>query len=168
MLTLTGKTKSAFLFFFASHIPATICIDMQALFPGFYPKVLQDLLHWYTESFNDHLMRAPHDTWFRAIVAGEVLFQLPFFFVAVKVLLNSERYSGKGWFRSMCMVYGTHTSTTLIPIMACHAANGTATIVEKVMVISIYLPYLIFPLWLACIAFLSDDVFGRNVKQHQQ
>lgn len=167
MKTLTGNTRLAFLFFFASHIPATICIDLQALFPGLYPKFLKDLLTWYTEFFNDDLMRAPHDTWFRAIVSGELLFQLPFFVIAVHVLLHSEKYSGKGWFRSMCTVYGSHTSTTLLPILVCHCVNENATVLEKCMVTSIYLPYLIFPLWLTYISVVSDDIFGcKTVKRH--
>lgn len=167
MKTLTGKTRLAFLFFFASHIPATICIDLQALFPEIFPKALKDLLLWYTELFNDDLMRAPHATWFRAIVAGELFFQLPFFFIAVHVLLHCDKYSGTGWFRSMCTVYGAHTSTTLLPILACHCVNNNATVLEKCMVTSIYLPYLIFPLWLTYISVVSDDIFGRKVvKQH--
>lgn len=167
MKTLTGKTRLAFLCFFASHIPATICIDLQALFPEIYPTALKDLLVWYTESFNDDLMRSPHDTWFRAIVAGELLFQLPFFFIAVHVLLHSDKYNGKGWFRSMCTVYGAHTSTTLLPILVCHCVNKNATVIEKCMVTSIYLPYLIFPLWLTYISVVSDDMFGsKTVKRH--
>mmetsp|Transcript_4822 Transcript_4822/g.7297 ORF Transcript_4822/g.7297 Transcript_4822/m.7297 type:complete len:168 (+) Transcript_4822:164-667(+) len=162
MKTLEGNTRLAFLFFFASHIPATLCIDLQALFPNLYHQKLKDLLLWYTDIFNDELMRGPHDTWFRAIVCGEFFFQLPFFFVAVKVLLNTNNYNGKGWFRSACMLYGAHTSTTLIPILACHCANEGATFVEKVMVISIYFPYLCFPLWLAYIGVVSEDVFGNT------
>ena len=106
MKTLQGKTRTAFLFFFGSHIPATLCIDLQALFPNIYPTPLQNLLSFYTSTFNDQLMAAPHDTWFRAIVAGEFVFQLPFFFVMVHALLNSEKYDGKGWFKNLCLVYG--------------------------------------------------------------
>lgn len=106
MKTLQGKTRTAFLFFFGSHIPATLCIDLQALFPNIYPTPLQNLLSFYTSTFNDQLMAAPHDTWFRAIIAGEFVFQLPFFFLMVHALLNSEKYDGKGWFKNLCLVYG--------------------------------------------------------------
>lgn len=163
--TLTGNTRTAFLFFFASHIPATLCIDLQALFPAFYPQALKDLLHFYTELFNDDLMRGPHETWFRSLLVGELVLQLPFFIVAVYVLLNTEKFSGRGWFRSMCMIYGTHTATTLLPILACHCENGDATLMQKAMVIGIYLPYLFFPLWLLYIAFVSEDVFGRSIEK---
>jgi hypothetical protein len=162
MKTLEGTTRLAFLFFFGSHIPATLCIDLQALFPEIFPQILQDLLQWYTRLFNDSLMRGPYDAWFQAIVCSELLLQLPFFFVAVKVLLNTDNYCGRGWFRSACMVYGAHTSTTLIPIITCHCVNENATLLEKCMVISIYFPYLLFPLWLVYIGFVSEDVFGRT------
>ena len=162
--TLTGNTRRAFLLFFASHIPATLCVDLQVLFPALYPSALKDLLNSYIEIFNDDLMRSPHDVWFQSIIAGECIFQLPFFFVAVHVLMNTDKYSGSGWFRSMCMIYGTHTATTLLPILACHCENADATFVEKAMVISIYLPYLIFPLWLVYIAFVSEDVLGKSIE----
>ena len=55
MKSLTGKTRYAFIAFFASHIPATLMIDMQAAFPGFHPQILQDVLGWYVELFNDSL-----------------------------------------------------------------------------------------------------------------
>ena len=106
MKTLEGKTRTAFLFFFGSHIPATLCIDLQALFPNMYPTPLQNLLKFYTTTFNDKLMAAPYDTWFRAIIAGELLFQLPFFFLMVHALLNTEKYNGKGWFKNLCLCYG--------------------------------------------------------------
>lgn len=160
MMSLTGKTRYAFIAFFASHIPATFIIDMQAAFPGHHPQVFQDLLEWYTTLFNDSLMKAPFETWFQATVLfGEIFFQLPFFFYALYGLMNPSKIDGRGRFRSLCMVYGAHTSTTMIPILACHVQNQDATLMEKIGVISIYLPYLIFPLWLVFICVFSDDVF---------
>ena len=164
MASLTGYTRYAFIAFFASHIPATFIIDSQVVFRRFHPKALQDLLQWYTTVFNDGLMRAPFDTWFHAIICLEVLFQLPFFFYALYGLLNPRKVDGRGLFRSLCMVYGTHTSTTLIPIIACHATNTDASLMEKISVISIYLPYLIFPVWLVAICILSEDVFQNSSK----
>lgn len=162
MKTLTGKTRIAFLFFFASHIPVTLMIDSQALCSNLHPPAMKKLLTWYTDLFNDDLMRYPHDVWFKAIIGGELLLQLPFFFVALFALLNAHRVNGKGWFRSACMIYGTHTATTLIPIFTCHYSNPNATILEKTIVISIYMPYLVFPLWLVYIALASEDVFGKT------
>lgn len=71
--------------------------------------------------------------------------------------------AGSGWFRSCCLIYGTHTATTLLPILPCLVLdNQEATNLEKIMVVSIYLPYLLFPLWLVYIAFVSHDVFDKS------
>lgn len=164
--TLTNKTRIAFLIFFASHIPATICIDLQALFGQYYPIPLQNLLTWYTNTIEDDVMRAPHETWLVSFVTAEVIFQLPFFVLAVHILKSEQSVqtfqksgAGKGWFRSLCFIYGTHTATTLIPILAyLILENDKASILQKFMVVMIYLPYLLFPAWLVFIAFVSDDV----------
>ena len=161
MKSLTGITRYAFIAFFASHIPATLIIDSQAVMPqGTHPQIFQDLLSWYTTQFNDDLMRAPFEIWFKAFVYIEVLFQLPFFFYALYGLMFPMKVDGRGLYRSLCLVYGGHTSTTLVPILACHVYNQDTTLVEKIGLISIYLPYLIFPLWLVVICFFSDDVFN--------
>ena len=68
----------------------------------------------------------------------------------------------------MCMIYGAHTATTLVPIIACHCDNEDATLLEKVMVISIYSPYLLMPVWLVYIGFVSEDVFGQSAVQKKK
>ena len=168
MASLTGNTRYAFIAFFASHIPATLIIDCQVIFRRFYPQFFQDLLQWYTTVFNDSLMRAPFDTWFQAIVCFEILFQLPFFFYALYGLLNPKKVDGRGMFRSLCMIYGAHTSTTLIPILACHANNTDASIMDKIGVILIYLPYLVFPAWLIVICVLSVILIAIPDAAHNQ
>ena len=154
----------AFLAFFASHIPATLMIDLQALLPAsLYPQTLKDLLKWYTVTFKDSIMTSPYDVWLKSIIGAEMMFQLPFFFVAVYALLYPGRIDGssRGWFKPLCLVYGSHVATTLLPLLASHATNADANYIEKVVVILIYLPYLIFPLWLMFIAFVNEDVFGQ-------
>ena len=87
MSELSGIVRLLFLGFFASHIPITFLIDGQALLsPAFYPKFARDALDWYTSTFQDHLMQRPHDLWFKSMVACELLFQVPFFIVAVYAL----------------------------------------------------------------------------------
>ncbi len=108
---------------------------------------------------NANRMRAPHDTWFQSIVFGEIIFQLPFFFYVLYGLWNPTKVDGSGLFRSLCAVYGAHTSTTLIPILACHVMNPDANAREKVAIVSISLPYLLFPLWMVFICIVSRDVF---------
>ena len=51
-MTLQGKTRIAFLVFFASHIPITLLIDGQAFFNrSFYPETLQNVVDWYAYTF---------------------------------------------------------------------------------------------------------------------
>jgi len=111
MQTLQGATKVAFLAFFISHIPITLIVDSQALL-SIHPKPFVDLVAWYSFTFKDELMSPPYQTWFTAIVACEVFFQVPFFFIAVYALWTGN-VSGRGWFRSSCLIYGGHTCTSV-------------------------------------------------------
>lgn len=117
MKPFTGATRTAFLIFFLSHIPITIFVDSQALLPAWlYPQAVQDLLDFYVSFVNDPLMARPifAGPWFQSFVLGEFLFQLPFFCLAVRMMLSSQLLTWPDWFRTACIIYGTHTSTTLI------------------------------------------------------
>lgn len=151
MKAFHGATKTAFYCFFLSHIPITLIVDGQAAFTPLYPQVFRDLIAWYCDFFGDPLMRGePHyETWFRSLVLCECLLQLPFFFVAVHMIGNRgnlEHYPE--WFRTACLVYGSHVSTTLVPILITIAVSVGMTPLQKVSTLAVYLPYLIFPLWL--------------------
>ena len=100
-----------------------------------------------------------YDVWFSAIVACELLFQLPFFFVALKMLrtYNAPSMISKNnhseahyptWFTDACLIYGSHVSTTLVPILACFLWSNEMTVSQKLMTTLIYSPYLIFPFFL--------------------
>ena len=108
----------------------------------------------------------PHQTWFSSLVAIEVLFQLPFFFVAVYAIFNSNRTNkntlirGDGLFRSLCIIYGSSTATTLIPIFASIMTERETTTGEKGVLLTFYLPYIVFPLWLVIISVCEQNVFG--------
>ena len=156
-----GATRTAFLLFFASHIPITLLVDGQAFLPrSLYPTAIQDVLNWYTTTFADNLMRPPsYDVWFSSVVACEILFQLPFFAYAVYALLDPARVNGRGGFRSACLIYGSHTATTLVPILATIATDPET---KKATLFCFYLPYLVFPVWLVYIAVRNEDVFGGS------
>mmetsp|Transcript_37344 Transcript_37344/g.87104 ORF Transcript_37344/g.87104 Transcript_37344/m.87104 type:complete len:137 (-) Transcript_37344:319-729(-) len=111
-------------------------------------------------------------SWFRALVWAEVIFQLPFFVAASSVLC---RYGGKAgsigdrssppWFRSVCIIYGVHTATTLIPIFASildpPPEVPVSTLSERAVLASFYLPYFLFPAYLVIIAMCHEqDMFG--------
>jgi hypothetical protein len=164
MTPFSGTTYYAFLGFFASHIPITLCIDGQAFFPAaLYPQPIQHVVSWYAATFQDSLMTAPYDTWFTAVVGCECLFQMPYFFVALHMMLSGSKLWPE-WFRTASIVYGAHTSTTLLPIMVEIWLGGYASSDLRLYTILLYSPYLIFPSMLVYLA-VSDSLSTTNRKQ---
>lgn len=163
MKVIEGSTRIAFLAFFLSHIPITLLVDSQGVFGPYYSQILVDVVAGYCNLFGDVLMKNAPSTdyvWFSSLICCEILFQLPFFFVAVKMLtggcnLNESSQQSQHypeWFRMACIIYGSHVSTTLVPIIATFAANGEMSIRQKCATTAIYSPYLVFPfslMWLA-------------------
>ena len=158
----------AFLGFWASHIFFTIFIDGQVVVPQLFPPLLKEFLAWYCACFKDPLMSqatitTPQLLWFRAMVSCEMCFQLPFFIVAVRMLLLSNHHHHHhhqypNWFRYACIAYGSHTATTMAPILATLLINNPdATLPERILITALYLPYLIFPLWILRLAVQDDN-----------
>jgi hypothetical protein len=164
MRAFQGGLRSAFLCFFVSHIPITICIDGQAALAPYYPQFLRDLVSWYCSIFGDFLMKGEpaYEVWFSSLVWGELLFQLPFFFVAVSILRSypgddeAKKEDYPEWFRKACLVYGAHVSTTMAPILGSFFGSQEMTLTQKGMTTAIYSPYLIFPFLLMCYAAADD------------
>lgn len=169
MKALRGATRLAFLGFFASHIAFTAIVDGQALAGSAYPRVLRDFLAWYVAVVNDPLMGNPPQ-WFQSLIVAEICFQLPFFFVACYHLsrTNGSQYTRRypSWFRSACIAYGAHTATTMVPILTALATNVKATATERCVILLVYLPYLLFPLWILGIA-VSDDTVPVPIKNEK-
>lgn len=165
MKVIEGGPRTAFLIFFISHIPITILIDGQGALSRWYPKMLTDVVSWYSHCFGDVLMkRSPsmETVWFSSVICCELIFQLPFFFVATRLLLKyprrtssssvmttaksnqqSSRVSSSSneeqypvWFRTASLIYGSHVSTTLVPILATFLTCNDMTTLQKVMTIS--------------------------------
>jgi EXPERA (EXPanded EBP superfamily) len=161
MNSLKGTTKHAFLGFFASHIIFTLIVDGQAIFPSqIFPTPFKDLLSFYITNFNDPLMQHT-PIWFQSLIVMEYCLQLPYFFIACYYLSRTlSRYPS--WFRMACITYGAHTATTLIPILSCLATNTDASITQRCRIVAIYLPYLIFPLWIWYIAVTDEEKVKRS------
>jgi len=105
---------------------------------------------------------------------------MPFFFVAVYAILQKQKndtntlnqngrsiIEGNGIFRSLCMVYGSSTATSLIPIFASILTDDGTTLREKGILLCFYFPYFIFPLWLVVIAVCEENVFGSKSKKRE-
>lgn len=165
MKAFTGATRMAFLIFFCSHIPITIFIDSQALFPEWlFPTFLKDLIDFYAGFVQDPLMGRPSfgGLWFQSLVACELQIQLFFFFVAIRQLLLGGSSSWPDWFRSACLVYGSHTCTSMVPILTVLLTNPESNVTQKCMALAVYLPYLLFPAWLLVLALASDVKKSRT------
>ena len=148
-----------FLIYFITHIPITICLDLQALLGVYYPSTLQSFNKWYAKEYNDQLMGDP-PIWFKSFIFAELVFQLPFFFVAVYGL-----YFKKGWIRIPSIVYGIHVATTVLPILATIVFSSYNTTSEKLLLTSFYAPYFIIPLVLAIYMILYEDPFATKDKK---
>ena len=167
MKAIAGVAKTAFLGFFSSHILATVLIDSQALLPKeWIPLSLQDLLNWYATSLNDPLMgNAKNLLWLQSLVGLELVFQLPFFVWACSWLSsNSKSYPES--FRYGCIAYGGHAATSMVPILMTLITNEKATLKEKIVISSIYIPYLLFPLALLRYATLDTSKDGNGNKKN--
>ena len=101
-----------FYYFFVMHAVVTPIMDLQSLLPSaVYPGFLRSLHQWYLDFSGDPFMsRVP--LWFASFLGAEALLQMPFFVWAIKRLARGERLGVWG------VVYGAHTVTTMIPILA--------------------------------------------------
>jgi hypothetical protein len=142
------------LLFFASHIPITLLVDMQAIFGSYYPTPIREFFLWYGDYFNDPLM-APskgggneNKAWLHSFIWSETIFQLPFFFYAVHALYYREALKSVKFLVSS-LIYGTHTATTVLPIIATFLASGEIAERERYVLVSVYSPYLLLPAALA-------------------
>ena len=153
-----GITRVAFLGFFGSHIVFTLIIDLQAILPSIFPSACKELLQWHIEEFKDPLMaQASELLWFRSLIVLELLFQLPFFVVAINFLRKNELQEYPDWFRTACIAYGAHTATTMAPILTTLATNSDATAIERFAILNVYSPYMIFPLWILYLGATSSS-----------
>lgn len=91
--------------YFLLHIPITLLVDAQALFPvsaahaattlfpmlppraAVFPEAARAAVDWYVATVQDPIMHAS-PPWLQAIVAVECLVQVPFFVVAIYAFLN--------------------------------------------------------------------------------
>jgi len=155
------------------HIPITLFIDSQglflsasaiaagqSLFPFLPPReaVLPgwaiDTLQWYLGWTNDPIMRHPPH-WFQAIIAAEVVFQLPFFFVAVYAFLTRAN-----WIKTPVLLYGAHVPTTVFPLLGTFLAPDAPLTPEQLRyLLALYVPFILMPLLLVWRVTATPAVF---------
>ncbi|XP_075052855.1 sigma intracellular receptor 2 [Mixophyes fleayi] len=171
MASLTRLLEWIFFFYFFSHIPITLLVDLQAVLPAsWYPQQLLDLMNWYTVNFKDHLMKDP-PPWFMSFVYCEAIVQLPFFPVAAYAFFKG----GCRWIRIPAIVYSSHVATTVLPILAQllygdfpkTSQLGTPNQQERLTLVSIYAPYLVIPL-LILVTMLFNPRYCKEEKRKKK
>ncbi|KIY68867.1 hypothetical protein CYLTODRAFT_373655 [Cylindrobasidium torrendii FP15055 ss-10] len=139
--------------FFLMHIPATVLMDLQALF---FPKTyLPGILHWYVQWTNDPIIRgAMYDAnmyWMRCFLTMELFFQLPTFFVAAYGLYKNHR-----GIYPLILIYATSAATTTIPCVVAvfHHADSLNT-EQQITLLASYMPFLL------CFLGMTVDMYLR-------
>uniref|UniRef100_A0A7S0SF29 EXPERA domain-containing protein n=1 Tax=Mantoniella antarctica TaxID=81844 RepID=A0A7S0SF29_9CHLO len=156
-MALNATFRAVVCVFFLTHIPATILMDSQAILPAsMVPGFAKELLAFHIDRHHDPLM-AQQPVWFKSLILFEILFQLPFFFVGFYAF-----YMRRNWVRIPGIVYGVHTATTLLPILAeITYSKAMPTKQARTVLFYIYLPYLIIPALIALLLALEEKPFGK-------
>ncbi|KAF8817441.1 hypothetical protein BYT27DRAFT_7227145 [Phlegmacium glaucopus] len=148
--------------FFASHIPATLIIDLQALYKA--PSYLRVPIEFYIGMSRDPLIGvvsgafgdSSHLTWFKSFLFLELFFQLPVFFLGLRGL-----YKGSWTIYPLLALYAASTATTTLPCvfqilqtpettpetLAQNLPSITAS--QRLLLLSSYIPFFLIPLIMA-------------------
>lgn len=140
---MNGLLRLTFLIYFVTHIPITCLVDLQVIFGSLYPPALQQIITFYTTTYNDQLILTK-PIWLQSFIWAEFLFQLPFFFVASYGLLYK-----RNWIRIPSIIYGSHVATTVWALLAEFAFSKHILPAQKLVLYSFYAPYFIIPALLA-------------------
>jgi len=151
--------------FFLIHIPSTLLIDCQGIWPKYLvPEFLQIIPLWYVSTSGDPLVggamgilsNGPELGWFKSFLYLEALLQLPVFFLGARGL-----WKDSPGIYGLLVLYGASTATTTL---ACLVAiidtplTSAATVSQKaisissqqrVLLLSSYVPFFIIPLCIA-------------------
>ncbi|KAJ6657903.1 hypothetical protein lerEdw1_001823 [Lerista edwardsae] len=169
-MAVTRLLEWVFAFYFLTHIPITLLIDLQGLVPGLHPESVKQLLKLYTTGSKDSLMADP-PVWYKSFMYCEAFLQFPFFFVATYAFFKG----GCRWVRTPAIIYATHVMTSLIPILA-HILfadfskskyPAPETLQERLTLSAIYFPYLLIPL-LLLITMLTSPRYNQIEKKKKK
>jgi hypothetical protein len=173
LIIMNETLRTVFLVFFGSHIPITLCLDMQAVFGEYYPTPIRSFFLWYATSFldgGDPLMDPNRGVgtkaWLESFIVCETLFQLPFFFFAVHYLYNRKEDDIK--FTVWALVYGVHVASTVIPIEATLLLEYDISVQQRATLMAIYAPYLIIPAMLAWWAGTTLLALANNAQKKKK
>lgn len=154
---LPFKMKGLYLCYFLTHVPVTVLIDAQAALPrALFPRFAIALYDWHVETHQDVLLANP-PVWFRSFIICELLFQLPLFLYAIRVLYGCVDLAVlPPLAQRLFVAYGAHVATTLVPILSTIYTSSLLTSHQRAILSLLYAPYFVIPLTLLCTFILSD------------
>ncbi|KIP07059.1 hypothetical protein PHLGIDRAFT_30164 [Phlebiopsis gigantea 11061_1 CR5-6] len=148
--------------FFLMHVPATLLVDLQALYPvSMTPKFIAALPEFYVKMSQDPLVggamgyfgRPENYVWFKSFLSLELVFQLPVFVLAMRGLLNGSKK-----IYLLMLIYAASTTTTTLPCLAVVLATPltspetlaakmiSVTYEQRLLLLSSYVPFFLIPL----------------------
>ncbi|TFK51934.1 hypothetical protein OE88DRAFT_1486556 [Heliocybe sulcata] len=144
--------------FFLMHIPATLLLDLQAIYPtSMVPKFIASLPASYVKMSGDPLIGGAMGyfgteetyVWFKTFLFLEAIFQLPTFVLGARALYKDNRR-----IYPLLLVYAASTTTTTLPCLsvvlttrlASVATAGAITSAQRLLLLSSYIPFFILPL----------------------
>ncbi|KAG9312794.1 transmembrane protein 6/97 [Chiua virens] len=160
--------------FFVMHLPASLLVDGQALYPSaVVPSFISQLPKMYTQLSADPLIsgamgyvgESSNFVWFKTFLCVEMFFQVPVFILGMIGLWKDCRSV-----YLLLLVYGASTATTTLPCVTVLLATPTTsaqtiaagiqsvTPSQRLMLLSSYLPFFLLPLYMAV------DMAGRVSK----
>ncbi|KAH9921688.1 transmembrane protein 6/97 [Epithele typhae] len=163
---LTQRPRDfAYLLFFAIHIPATLLIDLQSIYPkAWVPAAIAALPRYYVDMSGDPLIGSAMGyfgpsqqqtyEWLRAFMFLEAVFQLPTFVLGIRGL-----WKGSTSIYTLLLVYAASTATTTIPCITTVLSLPSApvpmpggvslTSEQRVLLLSSYVPFFLVPFVMA-------------------
>ncbi|GAA5968781.1 hypothetical protein JCM11641_000730 [Rhodosporidiobolus odoratus] len=133
--------------FLAIHIPATLLVDIQALFfaERISPKWLREIYIFAAK--DDPLLtnaNAPLFAWFQSFIILEVLFQVPVFFLGVRGLWKRDPS-----IYPFLAVYGASSATTTWACLATVLTMPGISQPHLIKLLASYVPFLLVPFSMA-------------------
>ncbi|BEJ14773.1 hypothetical protein CspHIS471_0405400 [Cutaneotrichosporon sp. HIS471] len=155
MSRFAGRTLDRVYFIFLiCHIPATLVMDGQAVYPSWMvPGPLDALKEWYLNFLRDPIMagvfaKDPTMRFMMPFFYLEMFFQLPCFVLGAAGLWKNDR---RVW--PLLVAYGASTATTLLPVLQRllfdTKTSPPLTAVELAGLLGCYVPFLAIPLLMA-------------------
>ena len=150
-------------FFFINIIFITYLFDLEQVvvanasnftYPLWPPRAVVDLVHWYGKTFDPLLFARP--VWWKMTIWIDVIIFGPFYIAAIYAFIK-----GREWIRIPSIIASTMLITNVIIIFG-EEICGTYPTPALPMVISVNLPWLLFPAFIIWRMAGSEHPFTRE------